>query len=176
MSNHEPGFKSEWYALYVRHQNEYKICQALQDMLGIESLVPSRKVWKKSSGKVKVFKKPLLGAYVFIKANLRAVNWKLCYSVNGIIDFVRSCGAPASIPDEQIESIQKLCDSGVVLHEMEHTRIKDNDRVEVVGGPLKGAIGSFLKTNRKSGNFIVSLDLFERSLITEVDPALLKAF
>lgn len=176
MSNVTDCNSTDWYALYVRHQHEYKISRLLRERLGIESLVPSRKIWKKKGGRVEVFKKPLLGAYVFYRKNLEAIDWRLLYTIQGIISPVRFGGAPAAIPDEQVTSVEKLGDSGAMIHEMEHRKLKPSDRVEVIDGPLKGAIGYFLQTNIDTGNFMVSVDLFQRSLVTEVDPGYIRAY
>ncbi|MBI5815576.1 MAG: hypothetical protein HZB29_08190 [Nitrospinae bacterium] len=166
-----------WYAVYVRHQSEYKISSVIRDKLGIESLVPSLTLWKKRGNRESVITKPVFGSYVFIKTNLRAINLRLLYSINGIFDLVRQGGAPAPIAEKEIESVNVMLASGAHLHEMEFSRrLKPYDRVEVTGGPLAGAVGYFMRTNIKSGRFVVSLDLFNRALVTELEADLVKAW
>jgi len=165
----------DWFAIYVRTQNEFKISNALKSRFGFETSVPSRKVWKKNSSKVEIFEKPLFSAYIFIKANFAKNDIKHIFSVNGIFDFVRcGSGTPAVIPGKQIESLERMAQSTQLLSEIEYMKLKPNDMVEVVKGPLKGAIGKFLRTDVKSGLFAVSIDLFKRTLVTNLDGLSLK--
>ncbi|VAX19073.1 hypothetical protein MNBD_NITROSPINAE04-1631, partial [hydrothermal vent metagenome] len=66
MSNIENTDQSQWYALMVRSQNEFSISRLLEQKLNIGALVPSKKVWKRQGGKVKIFNKPLFKSYVFV--------------------------------------------------------------------------------------------------------------
>lgn len=166
----------DWYALNVRHQNEYKVSRLLKEKVGVESLVPSQRVWRKRGGKVEIYKKPLFRAYVFTKISFRSINWRIFYSINGVMGFVRRSGAPEPIPDEQITSLEKLGSSENLVHEMEYMKLAPNDRVKVTEGPLRGAIGYFIRADNKSGQFVVSLDMFQRSLVTRLEPCLIKAY
>lgn len=159
-----------WYTMYVRHQNEFKIARILEEKLGIESLVPSMRVWRKHKGKKRFFERPLLHTYVFIKANLCSIDWRLYHSINGILGLVRQAGQPVLAPEEQVSSLVKLGRSSNPIHEIEYRRFKPNDHVEVIDGPLKGAVGFFIRTNEHTGQFVVSVDMFNRTLVTELEP------
>ncbi len=176
MYSESPSPSHDWYAVYVRHQNEYKISDILTNKIGIESLAPSRKVWKKRGGRVEVFKKPILPTYVFIKTDLQSLGLRGFYSIPGVVGFVKSCGVPAPIAEDQVMSLERLGSSERPVHEMEYMKLKPNDRVRVIDGPLEGAIGLYLRSDSGSGRFVVSIDLFQRSLVTELEAHQLKIY
>lgn len=175
MSNQFIESQLNWYALFVRSQNEISISKLLMEKGGIKTLVPKRKVWKKVGGKIKILEKPAFSSYVFIHLDISRIKWRNIFNINGIFDFVRLGGCPVAIPDEQIKSVEILLSSGGLVHEVEHKRLKSHDRVEVIDGPLRGATGSFIRSDLNSGNLVVNIDMFERSLTTQVDSQLVRA-
>jgi len=158
-----------WYAVYVRYQSEYKVARILREKVGLDARVPSLKMWRRKNGKSVNISRPLLDTYVFIRADIRSINWTMFYSINGIIGLVRLAGAPVPVPERQIESLEALGSSSRMVHVMEYKRFSPDEMVEVTSGPLEGATGAFIRSNRQTGMFVVSLDLFQRSLVTEVD-------
>lgn len=176
MYSETDGSGQDWYAVYVRHQNEHKISNLLKNKIGIESLAPSRKVWKKRGGRVQIFEKPILPTYVFIKTDLQALSSQRFYSIPGVVGFVKRCGVPAPIAEDQVMSLKRLGLSERPVHEMEYIKLKPNDRVLVIDGPLEGAIGLYLGSDSGSGRFVVSVDLFQRSVVTEIEAHQLKVY
>ena len=158
-----------WYAVRVRHQNERKISSIFIDKLGLHSYVPTRKVWKRKNGNKHECLKPLLSSYVFIKTNIKTINWRLFFSASGVTDIVRQSGKPAPISDEEIQTLETLCKAEQPVYETDYKNPGFNDRVIVTDGPLSGAVGNFIKVSETTGRFIVSLDLFKRTLETELD-------
>lgn len=177
MSNSEMNYSARaWYAVSVRYQNEFKIAQLLKDRMGLVSRVPSQMVWRRVNGKNQTFIRPLLDTYVFIRANLEEVEWRRLFAVSGINGLVRYAGAPAEVPEEQIETLEKIAASDQPVHAIEYRRFSPNERVEMTGGPLNGAVGHFLRSNGRTGMFVVSLDFFQRSLVTEVEASLVRPY
>lgn len=172
MSNISDVEFPRWYALNVRYQSEYRIADILKQKIGIEVAVPSRPVWSGRAGKRISRMRPLLDTYVFIQANLARIELKRLYSVSGVVDFVRSHSTrkPASIPGEQIDALVLMAEAEIPVHEIEYrSKLKENDEVDVVGGPLVGSVGRFLRADSVSGRFVVLLDLFNRALVADVD-------
>lgn len=167
---------SSWYAVQVRSQSEFKILRTFREKLGLNARIPARKVWKRKNGQKFFIEKPLLTTYVFVCANLKRINWRLLFSPSGVFGIVRQGGVPAPIPEEQIFSLEKLCESDFPVYEIDYQKLGMDDRVEVVDGPLRGAVGNFLKHDNKTGRFVVALDLFRRTLVTELEADLVRPF
>lgn len=160
----------KWYALFVKTKNEFSVSNLLNQKLNIKTLVPSKRIWKKRDKEIKIIEKPLFNSYVFVNLNLWDKAWRKIYLCTSVFDIVRLSGQPASIPEDQVLSAAKVCESERPVHEMEHnSNLKPQDRVEVIDGPLYGAFGHFIKANKELGMFIVQVDLFQRSLVTELE-------
>jgi len=171
-----PASNHAWYAVRVLHQNEKKISSIFHEKLGLNSYVPARKVWKRKNGKKVECIRPLLTSYVFINTDIKSINWRLFFSASGVTDIVRQCGKPAPISDEEIRTLETLCNSENPVYETDYNSPNFNDRVIVTDGPLAGAVGNFIKISETTGHFIVSLDLFKRSLETELDIDFVKPY
>ena len=166
----------DWYAVRVRPKNELRVSKLFREKFGICSRVPCQKVWKIRDGARIERVRPLLSTYVFILSDLEKINWRLFYSVEGILGFVIFLGKPASVPQQQLVDIEKLGMSDAPVHEIDYSKLTSGDRVEVIEGPLKGAVGNYQKLNGKNGKFVVKLDLFKRTLVTEMAEGFIRPF
>jgi transcription antitermination factor NusG len=176
MSNYDDTSNMCWYAAYVRYRNEYKVAKLFEERLGLEVCVPSRKVWRKGRSDREFINKPLLETYVFFRANLEKLNLRSLFQVNGLLDLVRLAGKVAAVPDEEVESLKILAESDQPIHEVEYKKLKANQKIQVCEGPLKGAIGTFIKSDEYTGRLIVNVDIFQRSLEALVEAKFVKDF
>jgi len=174
MSKTRDSEKTPWYALYVRHQNENKVARLLQERLGIQCKTPGVKLWRKTASGVEYFTRPFLHTYVFISANLETINWKEFYSISGIISLVRDSSGPAQVPERQIMNLEAMAQSKNPVHKYEYIKLNPNDMVQVMGGPLKGAFGHFVSSDSRTGLFVVSIDMFNRALVTQLESSLVR--
>jgi transcription antitermination factor NusG len=109
-------------------------------------------------------------------ANLNQINWKLFFAAGGVFGIVRDNSGPVPIPVDQMASFEKLGLATEPVYEIPLSAYKPNTRVEVIGGPLCGALGNFIGKSKKTGQFIVCLDLFKRALVTELEADLIKPY
>ena len=77
---------------------------------------------------------------------------------------VRICGngRPRAIPDEDIESIRIFINSDRNLYPLSYLKI--GSRIQVISGPLTGAIGILVKEDHKKRRLVVSLELMGQSV------------
>lgn len=165
-----------WYALRVRPQNEFSVSDFFRKRFGIQANVPSREVWKRRNGLKVAVTKPLLSTYVFVEAKWEAIENKIMFSHKGVLGFIRNNGNLAVIPHEQVQAIEKLTRSSAPVYDLPYSQLTVGERVHVVAGPLAGAVGQFVRISAKTGRFIVSLDLFKRALVTELESDLLEPY
>jgi transcription antitermination factor NusG len=84
-----------------------------------------------------------------------------------VVRILRNDGIPATIPDEQIDSIKALMNSGV--SPTPHPYLKEGMRVRVIGGPLIGVEGILLKAKPNKHRLVLSVDLLQESVCVEID-------
>ena len=75
-------------------------------------------------------------------------------------------GAPVSIPNEQIENIQKLLANDIPC--IHHPFLKVGQRVRVRGGSLNGIQGILVGYNGQKG-LVVSIEGIQRSLAVRIE-------
>src|SRR5208283_2771860 len=84
----------------------------------------------------------------------------------GFLRFVTFQGQPAAVPDSEIRALESAMSAG--LRPQPHPYLRQGKRVRVKNGPLANAEGVMIR--RKDGfRLVISLDLFMRSVMLEVD-------
>jgi transcription antitermination factor NusG len=152
-----------WYAAYTCANHE-KLVAAELTARGVEHFLPlysSVRRWKDRRVRLDL---PLFPGYVFVR--LALVERLRVLQVPRVVHLVGFSGAPASLPDEQVEILR----AGLAekLHAEPHPFLTVGRRVRIVRGPLGGLEGVLL---RKKGNFrfVLSVELIQRSLSVVVD-------
>lgn len=84
---------------------------------------------------------------------------------NGVVSLVGNRGEAIPIPDNEIESIQKLLASHVPFVEYPFVRI--GQRVRVRGGCMYGIEGILLGRNGNR-SLVISVETIERSLVVQI--------
>ena len=154
-----------WYALHTRARHEKAIERRLRDQ-GMETFVPTTVEVHRWSDRKKKVEVPLFSCYVFIRCALSAEDRMRVYQVESVHGFVGTRGASLPIPDEQIESIQKVLTQTAPWRS--YPFLKVGQRVRVRGGAMDGVEGVFLS---ESGDhsLIISVDAIQRSMAVRIN-------
>jgi transcription antitermination factor NusG len=108
---------------------------------------------------------PLFSCYVFVRCALSSEDRTRVHQVESVHGFVGSRGASLPIPDEQIESIQKVLTQAAGRS---HPFLKVGQRVRIRGGAMDGVEGVFLSENGDH-SLIISVDAIQRSMAVRID-------
>lgn len=154
-----------WYALHTRARHEKAIERRLQEQ-GMETFVPTTVEVHRWSDRKKKVEVPLFSCYVFVRCTLSAEDRTRVYQVESVHGFVGSRGASLPIPDDQIESIQKVLTQTAPWRS--HPFLKVGQRVRVRGGAMDGVEGVFLSENGDR-SLIISVDAIQRSMAVRID-------
>ena len=162
-----PGAK--WYALYVRSRFEKKVHSQLlqQDVETYLPLIEEVRLW---SDRKKKIQEPLFKGYLFVRINLKE---KLnVLKADGVVKFVGINNRPSAIPDDQMNWIKIILQSADAVKREKYP--VQGERVEVVGGPLRGIQG-IVSQVRGSTKLIIIVEAISRSLSVEVPPEFLRS-
>jgi transcription antitermination factor NusG len=155
--------RSEWYAVYTRHQHEKTVCENLAAN-GVEVFLPLYIVVRQWKDRTKHLSLPLFPCYVFLrKGSERRMK---VLSTPGVHFFVEVAGRPAGISESEIDSIRKAVESNLVVEP--HPFLRYGDRVRVRSGALAGVEGILVR-RKSSYRLVLSADLLEKSVSVEVD-------
>ena len=155
-----------WYALTVRHQHERQVERLLR-MQGWETLLPVYRTRRQWSDRMKEVEAPLFSGYVFCRFALREK--PRVEDTPGVARIVKFRGVAAPIDDREIDDIRAMAQSGARLSPWPY--LKAGDRVRVERGPLRGLEGILLRQGSEA-RLVVGVDLLQRSIAAEVDPAM----
>jgi len=154
-----------WYALHTRARHEKAIERRLRDQ-GMETFVPTTIQVHRWSDRKKKVEVPLFSCYVFVRCALSAEDRTRVYQVESVHGFVGTRGTSLPIPDEQIESIQKVLTQTAPWRS--YPFLKVGQRVRIRGGAMDGVEGVFLSENGDH-SLIISVDAIQRSMAVRID-------
>ncbi len=152
-----------WIAVYVKTGWEQSVAKQLS-AFGYERYLPVRLSPNRlARGQHKEV--PLFPGYVFCR--YQAMPTFRIMRAYGVLQLVGHTGLPIPIPDTEIESIQRVLDSG--LYSEPWKFLTAGQRVRVEGGPLRGVEGTLISIKSGSGSrLIVGINMLERFVAVDI--------
>lgn len=157
-----------WYALYTRPRFEKKVDLQLKE-LNIETFLPLTTVTKYWSDRKKLIDEPLFPSYVFVCANLK--EQYMAFHSYGVVKYVSFNGRPTRIPNDQIDAVRRMLESGYTPFVYEY--FVKGDEVEIVSGPLIGLKG-LISEHRGNNHFSVFITGIRQTVAVNIEGCNLK--
>ena len=154
-----------WFAVRVKSNYERVAELHLTDR-GYERFAPSYKVERQWSDRKKEVDQFLFPGYVFCR--LDPHDRLPVLTVPGVVGVVGFGKIPAPIPDEEIERIQRMVQSGLLVKPWPFLAVGQTVLIE--RGPLSGIEG-ILAEEKAQCRLVVSVNLLQRSVAAEVERA-----
>ena len=157
---------SPWYAIWTRSRHE----KAVSDQLArkrIEAFLPTVPRWSRWKDRKKKINWPLFPGYCFARFDPASERLPVL-KCSGVVSIVSFDGEPAPIPDLEIESIRRLVESELQYDPCPF--IREGDLVEIVHGPLKGAVGRLIRKGSRA-RLVLAIEIISRAVSVEVDAA-----
>ena len=152
-----------WFAVRVRSNYE-KIAELHLRERGYERFAPSYKVERQWSDRKKEMDRFLFPGYVFCRLDRH--DRLPVLTIPGVVGLVGFGKIPAPIPDEEIERIQRMLESGLLVKPWPFLEVGQTVLIEQ--GPLAGMEG-ILAEEKGQCRLVVSVHLLRRSVAAEVD-------
>lgn len=152
-----------WFAVRVRSNHERTAVIHLRQR-GYEEFAPSYRTERRWSDRTKEIERFLFPGYVFCRLN--PLDRLPVLTVPGVVGLVGFGKTPSPVPDQEIESIRKMVQSGLLVVPWPFIRL--GQRVLIERGPLAGVEG-ILKELKGEWRLVVSVPLLQRSVSAEVD-------
>ena len=158
----------QWYALYLRSRHEKKVYDDLGKK-NIETFLPLIEEVHLWSDRKKKVQEPLFRGYIFVKTDLR--DKETILMTNGVVRFVGINHKPSSIPESQIDWLQRIISESIEVLRERYLNV--GERVRVTSGPLIGVEGIVTRIQGVS-RVIVSIAAIEQSVSIQVPAELLE--
>jgi transcription antitermination factor NusG len=153
---------NEWFALQVKPRLERNTSRILEEK-GFETYLPlshSRRQWR---DRVATVDTALFPGYLFCRFIAR--NRMPILTTPGVFSIVSLAKLPAPIPDQEIEAIRRLVQSGLNVQPVPY--VTEGQRVRIENGPLRDTEGIVISVN-KGRRITVSVSLLQRSVAAEL--------
>lgn len=149
-----------WYAAYTRCNHERVVYKLLYQK-GIHTFLPQITVPSRRRDRKILIKRPIFPNYLFVELDDIQENWMKTFRTPGLVSICGN-GRPMPVPDEDIESIRIFIESDRNLYPLPYLQV--GSRVQIISGPLTGAIGILAKEDRKKRRLVVSVELMGQSV------------
>ncbi len=140
----------------------------MQDSLtraGFGVFLPERMIWSRRRDLRKLISVPVFPGYLFVAPDARE-GWALrLVTTRSVVRILGLNGHPMPVPEQEVESLRVLVESGESLEPVPYINL--GDTVHVEEGPLTGAEGVVVRKGRKE-HLIVSVGLMHRSVSVEL--------
>lgn len=153
-----------WFAVQTRPRHEKKIVQELHTKK-VVAYLPLHSTRRRWSDRFQNVSLPLFPGYVFVRTSGMVGDRVAVLQTNGITGFVGVRGQGVPIPDQQIEAIKSVSESGLVVDQ--HPFLKMGERVRICSGSLSGVEGVLIAKNEDM-SLVISVELIQRSLSVRI--------
>lgn len=159
---------SHWWAIQTRANFERTVHEQLVQQ-PVEIFLPTYRTFSRRTDRRKIITLPLFAGYIFVHTDLSVFDRRVSIlRTRGVVRIIGGPEGPEPIPDDQIESVRRLCDSDRLLEPC--GRIERGKRVRIVSGGLSGVTGVVLEVKGKGRRIICNVELLGRAVATELRP------
>ncbi|MDL2220066.1 transcription termination/antitermination protein NusG [Eubacteriales bacterium OttesenSCG-928-N14] len=135
--------------------------RGLQDRI-LEVKVPMEDTIEIKNGKRKTVQRKVYPGYVMVKMELDDESWYVVRNTRGVTGFVGPGSRPVPLSDEEVR-MTGVEDVPIVLD------VEVGQTVTVMNGPLEGFVGTIEEINKDRQKLRVSVSMFGRDTMVELD-------
>jgi transcription antitermination factor NusG len=154
-----------WYAVHTKARHEKRIVAQFEEKQVCSFLPLLRQIHRWSDRRVEV-EVPMFSCYAFVHVAQTSDERLKVLRTPSVLGFVGSDGQGTPIPDEEIESLQRLIAHDVPCFPYPYLCV--GRRVRVRGGSLDGIEGVLMRQGADQ-SLVVSVHLLQRSVAIRVE-------
>ena len=154
----------KWIAVRSKPRSE-KIVSIELSKKNIESFLPVVKKRQQWSDRKKWVEFPLFPSYLFAKIELKDSIYIL--NTHGVSTIVKFGDRVITIDDKVVNSIKLALKGEYDLHPMKYFTI--GDRVSVIDGPMKGAIGIVDNKYKNENRLVIKIEALQQAITVHIN-------
>ena len=171
-ADREVAPEAAWYAVWTRSHCEQLVRDQLAAM-SFRPFLPTLETWSRRNGSRHRIHLPMFPGYLFVHHALDKYSYVDILKARGVVGLLGGNWSQLwPIPDEEIEAVSRAADSGLPV--VVHPYLSNGNRVRIVGGPLQGLEGFFVRSKPNLGLVVLCVHLLKRSVAVEVDCTLVE--
>ena len=159
-----------WYVIWVETGKEHKVRGVLENLVPADTyekiVIPEKAIQKKVKGQWRKVQSVLFPGYLFVVAEDIT---EFAAALNEVPEFtkmLKSGDVISAIHPKEEAVLERLVEKDEMV-DMSYGII-ENDRVQILEGPLMGMEGLVKKINRHKRIAVLEMEMFERVMQVEV--------
>lgn len=166
----------KWYVIHTQTGAEEKAKAGLESRMATtllkefikEIIVPTEQVSEIRGGKKRITSRKFFPGYILVKMDMNKESWYLVKTTPGITGFIGPGRRPTPISDDEVQSIVKRTEdtetkpSPKVIFEI-------GEAVRISQGPFANFTGQVMEVYPDRGKLKVSVSIFGRSTLVEME-------
>ena len=166
----------KWYVVHTQTGSEEKARAGLQGRMATtdlkkyisEIVVPTEQVAENRGGKKRITARKFFPGYLIVKMDMNKESWYLVKTTPGITGFIGPGRRPTPISEDEVKAI---------LQRTEDTETKPTPKItfeigesiRIAQGPFANFNGSVMEVYPERGKLKVSVSIFGRSTLVELE-------
>ncbi|MDA3811011.1 MAG: antiterminator LoaP [Spirochaetaceae bacterium] len=153
-----------FYALHIKTGFETQIQKFIIEKMpdDVSVFCPMRELLIRKNGKTKKETKPLFPGYIFLKTE--EVNAGILSSLKSIPGFFQVLPSNKNIKpirQQDMHFLDSLFNKNYTAH-LSKARFDENDKIQIIEGPLKGKEGLIIKVDKRKGRAKIVINAFDK--------------
>jgi transcription antitermination factor NusG len=132
---------------------------------GFETYLPVCRVKRNWSDRIKIIDEPVFPGYLFGRFHL--ADRVRVLEAPGVKQIVGIGNTPEPISDSELDNLRTLVSADTLVEPWPY--LPAGQRIHIDRGPLAGVEGFVVRAEQGALRIVVSLDLLQRSVATEID-------
>ncbi len=152
------------YALHIKTGQEFKLRDFISGKLPENKKVfcPQRELLIKQKGKTTKQSKPMFPGYLFLEADkISASTLSILKGISGFFQVLPSNKNIKPIPKHDMQFLETIFNKNYTAS-LSVAQFNENDKIEIISGPLKGKEGLILKVDKRKGRAKIVVHAFDR--------------
>lgn len=164
--------EARWYVIHTYSGHENKVKDNMESMVKNQDLgdliydvrVPMEDYVEEKEGVKKLKERKMFPSYVLVKMIMNDKSWYVVRNTRGVTGFVGPGSKPIPLSDEEVENL------GVSKEpEEDVSEFAVGDHVKVLTGPFEDFIGIVETVDAKKKKITVTISMFGRDTLVELD-------
>ena len=163
--------EARWYVIHTYSGHENKVKDNMESMVKNQDLgdmifdvqVPMEDYVEEKEGVKKLKDRKMFPSYVLVKMIMNDKSWYVVRNTRGVTGFVGPGSKPIPLSDEEVQNL------GVSRVEQTMDTYAIGDRVKVLTGPFEDFIGTVESLDTEKQKVKVSISMFGRDTMVELD-------
>lgn len=162
-----------WYILHSYSGQEHKVQENILRRVEVNNmkdkvfsvLIPKEKRHEFHKGRRVEVEKIIFPGYIFVEMELGEEAWNVVRNTPGVIGFVNNKGIPVPMTEEEMKNVNQRIEEGKVTKIF----LEVNQKVEIASGPFEGTQGVIDAIYPDKEKVRLTVGLFGRDVVVEVD-------